>query len=69
MQVFGGAGICDNYCIDEAFTSLRTLWIADGPDEVHKRTLARLEVKKVASRLQHFLLYQFLILFCSFCNG
>lgn len=47
VQVFGGAGVSDDYPIASAFTSLRTLRIADGPDEVHKRTLARLEVKKV----------------------
>ena len=46
-KVFGGAGVSDDYPIASAFTSLRTLRIADGPDEVHKRTLARLEVKKV----------------------
>ena len=47
VQVFGGGGVSDDYPIAQAFTSLRTLRIADGPDEVHKRTLARMEVRRV----------------------
>jgi len=47
IQVFGGGGVSDDYPIAMAFTSLRTLRLADGPDEVHKRTLARMEVRRV----------------------
>lgn len=43
IQIFGGAGICDDYGLAYAYASLRTLRIADGPDDVHLRTIARFE--------------------------
>jgi len=51
VQVFGGAGVDCDSILARSLASLRTLRIADGPDAVHRRTLARLEVKKV----QHYL--------------
>mmetsp|Transcript_50 Transcript_50/g.108 ORF Transcript_50/g.108 Transcript_50/m.108 type:complete len:450 (+) Transcript_50:219-1568(+) len=47
VQVFGGAGVCQDYPLARALVGLRTLRIADGPDAVHKRTVARIEIKKM----------------------
>ncbi len=46
IQAFGGAGICDDFGLSYMYAQIRTLSIADGPDEVHNRTVARLEFKK-----------------------
>jgi acyl-CoA dehydrogenase len=48
IQVHGGAGICDDFGLAKAWTQARTLRIADGPDDVHLRTVARDELKKTA---------------------
>eukprot|EP00593_Proboscia_inermis_P009962 CAMPEP_0171325136 /NCGR_PEP_ID=MMETSP0816-20121228/116618_1 /TAXON_ID=420281 /ORGANISM="Proboscia inermis, Strain CCAP1064/1" /LENGTH=448 /DNA_ID=CAMNT_0011824235 /DNA_START=347 /DNA_END=1693 /DNA_ORIENTATION=+ len=52
IQVFGGAGVCNDFPLARAFAGLRTLRIADGPDAVHRRTLALLEVKRAKLRQQ-----------------
>ncbi|MFL5824370.1 MAG: acyl-CoA dehydrogenase family protein [Solirubrobacteraceae bacterium] len=49
IQVFGGAGVSDDFPLATMYAHLRTLRLADGPDEVHKRTLARHELRKVAA--------------------
>jgi acyl-CoA dehydrogenase len=41
MQVFGGAGLSDDFPLASMWAHGRTLHIADGPDEVHKRALAK----------------------------
>ena len=46
IQLHGGAGICDDFGLSAAWAHARTLRLADGPDEVHRRTVARLELKK-----------------------
>jgi len=46
IQVHGGAGVTDDFPLARAYAHLRTLRLADGPDEVHKRTIARLELRK-----------------------
>lgn len=46
VQVFGGAGVCSDFILARALAGLRTLRIADGPDAVHRRTVAIIEVKK-----------------------
>ncbi|MEQ8493081.1 MAG: acyl-CoA dehydrogenase family protein, partial [Gammaproteobacteria bacterium] len=46
MQAFGGAGMTDDYGLPLAYTWARLLRIADGPDEVHRDQIARLEFKK-----------------------
>jgi len=46
IQAFGAAGVSDDFLIARYWAGLRTLRIADGPDEVHKRTVALLELKK-----------------------
>jgi acyl-CoA dehydrogenase len=44
IQVHGGAGVSDDTPLAQMWTLQRILRIADGPDEVHKRTLARIEL-------------------------
>jgi alkylation response protein AidB-like acyl-CoA dehydrogenase len=46
IQAFGGAGVSSDAGLAYAYAQIRTLRIADGPDEVHNRTIARLEFKK-----------------------
>jgi acyl-CoA dehydrogenase len=46
IQMHGGAGVSEDFPLAELFSSIRTLRIADGPDEVHRALIARLELKK-----------------------
>ncbi len=46
IQAFGGAGVSGDTVLAEMYATVRTLRIADGPDEVHNRTIARLEYAK-----------------------
>lgn len=46
IQAFGGAGVSADTPLAQAWAGLRTLRIADGPDEVHLRDVARLELKE-----------------------
>ncbi len=46
IQAFGGAGVSDDIGLARSYAGIRSLRIADGPDEVHRRTIARLELKK-----------------------
>jgi alkylation response protein AidB-like acyl-CoA dehydrogenase len=46
IQAHGGAGVTTDFGLARAYASLRTLRLADGPDEVHCRSIARLEFKK-----------------------
>ncbi|MFD4294554.1 acyl-CoA dehydrogenase family protein [Rhodococcus sp. NPDC058532] len=46
IQVHGGAGVTDDFPLAMAYAHLRTLRLADGPDEVHKRALARRELRR-----------------------
>ena len=50
IQAFGGAGVSGDTPLAELYASVRTLRIADGPDEVHNRTIARLEYAKHGGR-------------------
>src|SRR5438445_5414589 len=43
IQAFGGAGVSEDAGLARAYASIRTLRLADGPDEVHRRAIARLE--------------------------
>lgn len=52
VQLFGGAGVEGDSFLAQSLAGLRTLRLADGPDAVHKRTVARLEVRRVAETLQ-----------------
>jgi acyl-CoA dehydrogenase len=46
IQMHGGAGVSDDFPLTELFATIRTLRIADGPDEVHRALIAKLELKK-----------------------
>lgn len=47
IQVFGGAGMSDDFPLASMYAHGRTLHIVDGPDEVHKRALARTVVRQL----------------------
>ena len=46
IQAHGGAGVCQDTFLAGAWANVRTLRIADGPDEVHTESIARWELKK-----------------------
>ena len=46
IQAHGGAGVSQDTFLAGAWASVRTLRLADGPDEVHTETIARLELKR-----------------------
>lgn len=46
IQAHGGAGVTDDFGLAELYAGIRTLRLADGPDEVHLRAIARNEVRK-----------------------
>jgi acyl-CoA dehydrogenase len=46
IQAYGGAGVSDDFPLAYMWASSRTLRLADGPDEVHRAQIARLELKK-----------------------
>ena len=48
IQTFGGAGVSDDVPLARLWAHARTLQIADGPDEVHKRSVARRELRRLA---------------------
>jgi acyl-CoA dehydrogenase len=50
IQAHGGAGVTDDFGLAHTWASTRTLRLADGPDEVHRRTIARIELKRQAER-------------------
>lgn len=46
IQVFGGEGVTDDTPLAAMYAGLRSLRLADGPDEVHRMTIARAELRK-----------------------
>jgi len=50
IQAHGGGGVTSDFGLARTWANMRTLRLADGPDEVHRRTIARLELKKQAER-------------------
>jgi acyl-CoA dehydrogenase len=46
IQLFGGAGVTDDFGLGWAYAMSRTLRIADGPDEVHRNHIAKLELAR-----------------------
>ncbi|WP_033828139.1 acyl-CoA dehydrogenase [Bacillus andreraoultii] len=49
IQVFGASGVSQDTPLAAMYANIRTLRLADGPDEVHRRTIAREELKKYRS--------------------
>jgi acyl-CoA dehydrogenase len=45
IQAFGGGGVADDFGIAYAYAQARTLRLADGPDEVHRNQIGKLEMK------------------------
>src|SRR5262245_48932012 len=46
IQAHGGAGVCQDFFLAKAYAGTRTLRLADGPDEVHLETIAKIELKE-----------------------
>jgi acyl-CoA dehydrogenase len=46
IQAHGGAGVCSDFPLAYAWAHARTLRLADGPDEVHREAIAKLELQK-----------------------
>jgi acyl-CoA dehydrogenase len=50
IQVHGGGGVSDDFPLASLYAHMRTLRLADGPDEVHKMTIARRELRDRAAQ-------------------
>ena len=48
MQAHGGGGVCEDFPLAGFYAAARTLRFADGPDEVHRNAIAKLELGKYA---------------------
>ena len=46
IQVHGGGGVCDDFPLAGYYANARTLRLADGPDEVHRNAIAKMEIGK-----------------------
>ena len=47
IQAHGGGGVSDDFPLAAMYAGIRTLRIADGPDEVHRMVIARREIRRV----------------------
>jgi acyl-CoA dehydrogenase len=48
IQAHGGAGVCQDFLLASMYAKARTLRLADGPDEVHRNQIGKLELKRNA---------------------
>ncbi|OBY77156.1 acyl-CoA dehydrogenase [Paenibacillus sp. KS1] len=46
IQALGAAGVCEDFPLASHWANARTLRLADGPDEVHKAAIAKMELRK-----------------------
>jgi acyl-CoA dehydrogenase len=46
IQAHGAGGLCEDYPLAYSYAHQRTLRLADGPDEVHRQSIAKLELAK-----------------------
>jgi len=51
IQAHGGAGVCQDFQLASSWAHARTLRLADGPDEVHRETVAKIELRKISAGL------------------
>ena len=51
IQIHGGSGICEDFGLSAAWAHARTLRLADGPDEIHRLTVAKIELAKSEGEL------------------
>ena len=49
VQLHGGAGVSQDFPLARMWTSVRTLRLADGPDAVHRRVIAKSELKRYSN--------------------
>jgi acyl-CoA dehydrogenase len=49
IQVCGGGGVSQEFHLAKAYAHARTIRLADGPDEVHREAIAKIELKKYAA--------------------
>jgi acyl-CoA dehydrogenase len=50
IQAHGGGGVSDDFGLAYAYAHARTLRLADGPDEVHRNQIGKLELRKYGHR-------------------
>ncbi|MBJ18042.1 MAG: acyl-CoA dehydrogenase [bacterium] len=50
IQAHGGGGVTSDFGLASSYSQVRALRLADGPDEVHRRTVSRLEIKRQMQR-------------------
>ncbi len=50
IQAFGGAGVCEDFGLARLYANTRVVRLTDGPDEVHCRQIARIELAKHAHK-------------------
>lgn len=51
IQMYGGAGVSQDFPLARMYATIRTLRLADGPDEVHLSAIAKMELQEQARRL------------------
>src|SRR5262249_55400733 len=49
IQAHGGAGVSEDFGLAHAYAHARALRLADGPDEVHRNQIAKLEISEQTS--------------------
>ena len=49
VQMHGGAGVSQDFPLARMWTQVRTLRLADGPDAVHRRVIAKAEMKRYSN--------------------
>ena len=52
IQVHGGGGVSDDFPLARLYAGMRTLRLADGPDEVHKLSIARRELRRYVAEAE-----------------
>jgi len=54
IQAYGGAGVCQDFVLAGAYVAARCIRLADGPDEVHARTIAQIEYRTQKEKRKQF---------------